>query len=89
MTTVGDRIRTARDAKRLPRTALAALIGVSTATVKRWETGQSYPDALEIHRIAISTQSNPFQILGDGADYYCELELRDRESKKRARAAGA
>lgn len=64
MTTVGDRIRAAREAKHLPRTALAALVGVSTTTVKRWETGWRFPDVLELHAIAKATQADAVELLG-------------------------
>jgi len=74
MTSIGERIRESREAKRLPRTALAALVGVSAATVKRWETGQSYPDVLELHAIASATGS-PVYLLGSPEAAAAERKL--------------
>lgn len=75
MTSIGERIRSAREAKHLPRTALAALVGVSAATVKRWETGQSYPDALELHAIASATQGSVVELLGTAESAAAERKL--------------
>lgn len=76
MRTTGDRIREARKAKSLPRTALAALVGVSAATVKRWELGTSSPSALELHAIGRAAQCSPCELLGTREENEHELRLR-------------
>jgi repressor LexA len=54
-TTIGDRIRLAREHKELDQASLAAKIEVVTRTLQRWEKGEQIPDGVSITRIARAT----------------------------------
>lgn len=82
MTVIGSRITAAREAKRLPRTALADLVGVSPSTVKRWERGDSYPDVLEVHLIARATQVRSSDLFGTADELKREITARLESNRK-------
>ena len=42
-TTIGDRLRTARDNKEMDQASLAEKAGVVTRTLQRWEKGEQIP----------------------------------------------
>ena len=46
-----ERVKSVRDLKGLTQAQLAELIGVSFASVNRWENGQSRPNSLSWRRI--------------------------------------
>ena len=69
-TTIGERIRTAREYKELDQSTLAEKTGIVTRTLQRWEKGEQVPDGLAITRIAKVTNVQPTWILtGDGEMY--------------------
>ena len=59
--------------------ALADLVGVSEATVRRWEHGTHLPDAWEVRRLADTLRVSPDQML-----YPPPLTPREREVFRRA-----
>ena len=59
-----ERVKSVRDLKGLTQTQLAELIGVSFASVNRWENGQSRPNSLSWRRI-LEIESS---IAGDDGD---------------------
>jgi repressor LexA len=68
--TIGDRMRSARENKELDQATLAEKIGVVTRTLQRWEKGEQVPDGLSITRIAKATHVQPTWLLtGDGEMY--------------------
>jgi repressor LexA len=68
--TIGDRLRTARDNKELDQATLAEKIGVVTRTLQRWEKGEQIPDGIAITRIAKATNVQPTWLLtGEGEMY--------------------
>jgi repressor LexA len=68
--TIGERLRTARDNKALDQAVLAEKIGVVTRTLQRWEKGEQIPDGIAITRIAKATNVQPTWLLtGDGEMY--------------------
>ena len=68
--TIGERLREAREQKGLEQTVLAAKIGVVPRTLQRWEKGEQVPDGLEITRIAKVTGVQPTWLLtGEGEIY--------------------
>jgi repressor LexA len=69
-TTIGERLRTAREQKELDQTGLAEKIGVVARTLQRWEKGEQVPDAVSIMKIAKATnvQAN-WLLTGDGDAY--------------------
>lgn len=68
--TIGDRIRSARESKELDQATLAAKLDVATRTLQRWEKGQQVPDGVTITRIAKATNASASWLLtGDGEMY--------------------
>ncbi len=69
-TTIGERIRTARENKDLDQSTLAEKTGIVTRTLQRWEKGEQVPDGLAITRIAKVTNVQPTWLLtGEGEMY--------------------
>ena len=67
---IGDRMREARENKELDQATLAEKIGVVTRTLQRWEKGEQIPDGVSITRIAKATNVHPHWLLtGDGEMY--------------------
>lgn len=50
--TVGERIRTARESRRITQDALADAVGVTPRTIRRWETGEVAPGTLARRALA-------------------------------------
>ncbi len=69
-TTIGERIREAREDKQLDQATLSGKIGVVTRTLQRWEKGEQVPDGVSIMKIAKATavQSN-WLLTGQGEKY--------------------
>ena len=68
--TIGERLRTARENKALDQATLAEKIGVVTRTLQRWEKGEQVPDGIAITRIAKATNVQPTWLLtGEGEMY--------------------
>ncbi len=68
--TIGERIRAARESKELDQATLAEKIGVVTRTLQRWEKGEQIPDGISITKIAKSTKVMPTWVLtGQGGMY--------------------
>jgi len=66
-TTIGERIRKAREEKKMDQAALASKAGIVTRTLQRWEKGDQVPDGLAITKLARATSVTPNWILtGDG-----------------------
>ncbi len=69
-TTIGERLREARENKELDQATLAEKIGVATRTLQRWEKGEQVPDGVTITRIARATAVQPSWLLtGEGEMY--------------------
>ena len=51
-TTIGERLRTARENKEMDQASLAAKAGIVTRTLQRWEKGEQVPDGVAITRLA-------------------------------------
>ena len=69
-TTIGDRIKEARESKDLDQTSLAEKIGVVARTLQRWEKGDQVPDGISITRIAKATHVHSNWLLtGEGEKY--------------------
>jgi repressor LexA len=67
---IGERLRTARDAKHLDQASLSEKVGIVTRTLQRWEKGEQVPDGLAITRIAKATGVQPTWLLtGEGEMY--------------------
>jgi len=68
--TIGDRIREARENKGAEQATLASKIGVATRTLQRWEKGDQTPDGLAITALAKATGVQPNWLLtGEGEMY--------------------
>jgi repressor LexA len=69
-TTIGDRLRTARDNKEMDQASLAEKAGVVTRTLQRWEKGEQIPDGVSITRLARATGVQASWLLtGEGEIY--------------------
>jgi repressor LexA len=69
-TTIGDRIRAARENKEMDQTSLADKAGVVARTLQRWEKGEQIPDGVAIMKIARATSVQPTWLLtGEGETY--------------------
>ena len=68
--TIGERLRRAREIKELDQATLAGKIGVVTRTLQRWEKGDQIPDGVSITRIAKATNVQASWLLtGEGEMY--------------------
>jgi repressor LexA len=68
--TIGERLRTARDNKEMDQTSLADKAGVVTRTLQRWEKGEQIPDGVSITRLARATGVHANWLLtGEGEMY--------------------
>jgi len=68
--TIGDRVRLARENKELDQASLADKIGVVTRTLQRWEKGDQIPDGISITKIAKATNVQASWLLtGEGEMY--------------------
>ncbi len=69
-TSIGDRLREARENKGLDQAALASKTGVVTRTLQRWEKSEQVPDGVMLMTIAKLTGVQPSWLLtGDGEMY--------------------
>jgi repressor LexA len=65
--TIGERLRTARESKDMDQYTLAVKTGVVTRTLQRWEKGEQVPDGIAITKIAKVTNVQPTWLLtGEG-----------------------
>jgi len=68
--TIGERMREARENKQMDQATLAGKVGVVTRTLQRWEKGEQIPDGLSITKIAKATNVKPTWLLtGEGEMY--------------------
>ena len=68
--TIGERLRTARESKTMDQYTLALKVGVVTRTLQRWEKGEQVPDGIAITKIAKVTNVMPTWLLtGEGEMY--------------------
>jgi repressor LexA len=69
--TIGDRMREARENKEFDQSTLADKIGIVTRTLQRWEKGEQIPDGISITKIAKATGVHPQWLLtGEGEMYH-------------------
>jgi repressor LexA len=68
--TIGERLREARENRSLDQATLAAKVGIVTRTLQRWEKGEQVPDGLYITKIAKATSVQASWLLtGEGEMY--------------------
>lgn len=75
--TIGERMRTARENKEMDQAALAEKTGVVTRTLQRWEKGEQVPDGIAITKIAKATNVQPTWLLTGEGDMYPSLARPD------------
>ena len=68
--TIGERLRTARESKHLDQASLAEKVGIVTRTLQRWEKGEQVPDGVSITKIAKATSVHPTWLLTGGGEMY-------------------
>lgn len=68
--TIGDRIREARENKELDQATLARKANIVTRTLQRWEKGEQIPDGVSITKIAKATGVHPHWLLTGEGDMY-------------------
>ena len=64
MKTIGNILREKRTAKHLSRAKLGEIIGVSGKSIKFWESGRCYPNALALCGIADALECTADELLG-------------------------
>jgi repressor LexA len=70
-TTIGERIRAARENKESDQSSLAMKIGVVTRTLQRWEKGEQFPPADAVLLLARHTGvRNEWLLSGEGEMYH-------------------
>ena len=69
-TSIGERIREARENKQLDQATLSGKIGVVTRTLQRWEKGEQVPDGVSIMKIAKATNVQSNWLLTGGGQMY-------------------
>jgi repressor LexA len=66
--TIGDRIRTAREALEMDQATLSAKVDVASRTLQRWEKGLQVPDSNYLLRLAKHLNVRPeWLLMGEGA----------------------
>jgi repressor LexA len=69
-TTIGERLRSARENKEMDQASLAEKGGIVTRTLQRWEKGEQVPDGVSITRLARATGVQASWLLtGEGEMY--------------------
>ncbi len=69
-TTIGERLREARENKGLDQASLAVKAGIVARTLQRWEKGEQVPDGVAIMKMARATGVQPSWLLtGEGEMY--------------------
>jgi repressor LexA len=72
--TIGDRIRKARENKEIDQSALASKVDIATRTVQRWEKGEQVPGGDFLMQIARVTGVRPDWLLTGEGDMYIRLD---------------
>ncbi|TWH64137.1 DNA-binding XRE family transcriptional regulator [Azomonas agilis] len=77
MKTFGDRLRTLRETRNWSQEQLGFELGVTKATISKWETGKVQPGLGTLLRIKelFADQSISLDFLGDGQVLYPDLAL--------------
>lgn len=68
--TIGERLREARENRSMDQATLAVKVGIVTRTLQRWEKGEQVPDGLYLTKIAKATSVQASWLLtGEGEMY--------------------
>lgn len=71
---IGDRLREARENKELDQATLSSKAGVVTRTLQRWEKGEQVPDGISIMKLAKATGvSASWLLTGEGEMYETQV----------------
>ncbi len=65
---ISERIKRLRKTARLTQSDLASRVGVSMMTIRRWETGERFPDANVLPLLASELRTTVAYLLGETAD---------------------
>ena len=76
-TTIGERLRSARENKELDQASLAGKAGIVTRTLQRWEKGEQVPDGIAITRLARATGVQASWLLTGEGEMYPSLSRPD------------
>lgn len=72
--TIGDRIRKARENKDIDQATLSGKVGIATRTLQRWEKGEQVPGGDFLMQIARWTGVRPDWLLTGGGDMYLRTD---------------
>lgn len=75
-TSIGDRVRSARETKGLDQATLSDKLGIVARTLQRWEKGEQIPDGVSITKIARITGVQPTWLLTGEGEMYPPPTLR-------------
>jgi repressor LexA len=74
ISTIGERIRKARENKDIDQASLAEKVGIASRTLQRWEKGEQVPGGDFILQIASSTGIRPDWLLTGEGDMYLRTD---------------
>jgi repressor LexA len=72
--TIGDRIRKARENKEIDQATLSDKVGIATRTLQRWEKGEQVPGGDFLMQIARATGVRPDWLLTGDGDMYLRTD---------------
>ena len=75
---IGDRIRLARENKELDQSSLSALVDVAARTLQRWEKDEQVPDSNYLLRVAKYAGVRPEWLLTGEGEMYPSLPARSK-----------
>ena len=71
----GDKLKIARNAKKLKQADLAKLVGVSSRTIQNYETADMYPKNRDIYyKLAEVLEVDVNYLLSEGEDFITEAQ---------------
>ncbi|GAF65524.1 putative transcriptional regulator [Bacillus sp. TS-2] len=86
MTSIGEKIKSARQAKKLTQQELADQLHISRSAISNWENERNYPDLQTIIHLSDVLEISLDQLLKEDKVLVNEIHNDQRKSKKRALA---
>lgn len=73
----GDKLKTARKAKKLKQDELGKLVGVSSRTIQNYETANMYPKSREVYyKLAEVLDVDVNYLLSEGVEFITEAQIK-------------
>jgi len=84
--TVGKGLRDVREQRRYSQASVAEALGVTQATVSRWESGEAAPTAVDVTQLAVLYDAAPAELL-PAADDIAKASTNDLRRRAKELAA--